>query len=322
MFRRQETRWVWIVSLLGVTALACGLLYEVRSYRNSALATSRNFYGTLRIVDETISNSGPARVLLNGAITHGVQFLSGPHKRLPISYYDHQSGVGYAILRHPLRLAEPTSDGAAPAGIKIGVIGLGAGAIAAYGRSKDVVRFYEINPEVERMAREYFTYLDDSPARVEVAIGDARLVLEAELDSTGPQKFDVLALDAFSSDAIPMHLLTRECNELYWRHLKPDGILAVHISNRNIDLAPVVHALAKQVRKQAIILRSDAEDSTGKNVGAYDAAWIVVTSNQDFLHDSEVRRRIRNKGIVLTEEDATLLWTDDYGSLWQVLRVD
>lgn len=320
MFRRREMWWFWLAALLALTVLSFALVKQVRDYRHSAIATTRDFYGTLLVSDEMFSGAEPMRGLVNGATTHGEQFLSPQKKRLPISYYDVNSGVGYAILRHPLRTAEPTADGAPPASMKIGVIGLGVGTIAAYGRPQDEIRFYEINPEVERLSNEYFTYRSASPAKVEVEIGDARLVLEQELESTGPRLFDLLVLDAFNSDAVPMHLLTRECNEIYWKHLKPDGILAVHISNRNLDLAPVVHALAQHAGKQAIFLASDGDDHRGNNSGARQAFWMLVTSNQDFLYDSEVRRRIRYKGKELTDADPSLLWTDDYGSLWQVIR--
>ncbi|HEY2840401.1 MAG TPA: fused MFS/spermidine synthase, partial [Pirellulales bacterium] len=282
--------------------------------------TSRNFYGVLRVSDIMSKNAGVARILHNGATTHGMQFLQGILERVPVSYYDQLSGVGYAIMRHPLRVAEANSDGQNSAGLKIGVIGLGAGTLAAYGHPQDTIHFYEINPEVDRISRKYFTYRANSPAKIDVAIGDARLVMEAELDSTGSQKFDVLVIDAFSSDAIPMHLLTRECNEIYWRHLKPDGILAVHVSNRTIDLIPVVHALAREAHRQAIVLKSDEEAPEKGNPGAFDATWILVTSNQDFLQDAQVVKRIKEKGRVLTDEDPSVLWTDDYGSLWQVLR--
>jgi spermidine synthase len=320
VYRRPETRWVWIVSLLAVMALGSVLLYDVRSYREAAVATSRDFYGVLRISDQSPTTAGVARILRNGATTHGVQFLYGPLERVPVAYYDEKSGVSYAIRRHPLSVAAAKASEPPAEGLKVGVIGLGTGTIAAFGQPHGVVRFYEINPEVERISREYFTYRANSLADVQVVLGDARLVLEKELDSTGPQRFDVLAIDAFSSDAIPMHLLTRECNEIYWRHLKPDGILVIHVSNRNIDLIPVVHAMAQQAGKEAVVIRSEGEQTEEGNPGALAANWVLITSNQEFLRDEVVVERIREKGQVLTDEDPSVLWTDDYGSLWQVLR--
>ena len=155
------------------------------------------------------------RTLVHGTITHGLQYMAKERRRLHTTYYGSASGVGIAIenTRHSAQ--------------RVGMIGLGTGTIASYGRAGDYYRIYEINPLVLEVARREFTYLLDCPAKVDVVLGDARLSLEREPS----QQFDVLAVDAFSGDAIPVHLLTLETFRLYFRHLRPDGILAVHVSN-------------------------------------------------------------------------------------------
>ena len=182
---------------------------------------------------ETLGDADATRTLVHGTITHGLQFLAPDRRRFPTTYYGRQSGVGLAILntRHSAQ--------------RVGVIGLGAATLASYGRPGDYYRFYEINPLVIEVARKQFTYLSDCPAKVDVVLGDARLSLDREPS----QQFDVLAVDAFSSDSIPVHLLTLEAFRLYFRHLRPDGVLAVHVSNTHLKLEPVVGRLAQALRK-------------------------------------------------------------------------
>ena len=195
----------------------------------------RNFYGGLRVRDNGENGSLDAmRTLTHGTINHGEEYLNLARRDLPTTYYGPNTGVGMAIR-------EKQKTGA----IRIGVIGLGTGTIAAYGRLGDYIRYYEINPLVLRVARKEFFFLKDCKAKLDVAMGDARLSLERE----PPQNFDVLAVDAFSSDSIPVHLLTKEAMELYFRHLRPDGILAVHISNRYLDLQPVLAGRSSGHRK-------------------------------------------------------------------------
>jgi hypothetical protein len=196
--------------------------------------------------------------------------------------------------------------------LRIGVVGLGAGTVAALGQAGDEIRFYDINPDIIHIAQEYFYFLEDSAAHWTIAEGDARLVLEQELADHGPQQFDVLIMDAFSSDAIPMHLLTTECIAMYWKHLRPDGILVVNISNRNVDLDPVVLAIAQSSGKQVRVCESDED----REQGAFSATWALVTSNEDFLNAADVAFRTED----LPKETVPVVWTDDYGSLWQVLR--
>ncbi len=187
---------------------------------------------------------------------------------------------------------------------------MGVGTLAAYGREGDYIRVYEINPQVIRMAETYFTYLADSKAQVDVVVGDARLSLERE----PPQAFDLLFLDAFSSDAIPVHLLTKEAFDVYLRHLRPDGVIAVHISNRHFDLKPVLRQLARTFELEAVlIVNPDGPREM------WVADWMLLTRNQAFLAGEVIKRAARQ---VLGTYRRITVWTDDYSNLFQVLDLD
>jgi spermidine synthase len=191
--------------------------------------------------------------------------------------------------------------------VRIGVIGLGTGTLASYGRSGDVVRFYEINPMVARLARSEFTFLKDTPAQTEIVLGDARLSLEKE----PPERYDVLAVDAFSSDSIPVHLLTQQALELYFRHMKPDGIVAVHVSNRYLDLGPVVKTIAARLRKQTRVVDTEDVDSLGE----FGSTWVLVSA------DASVFKRPKlSTAQPLGDVRKVRLWTDDYSNLFQILK--
>src|SRR5205085_9621427 len=186
---------------------------------------------------------------LHGQITHGVQPKND--RKMPASYYGPGSGARLALLTNPQRDIGP---------MRVGAIGLGIGTIAAYSRPGDVYRFYEINPAVIRLAEGeggYFTYLTDAPARIEIAAGDARLSLEAEAAQGDFQKFDVLFVDAFNGDSIPVHLLTKEAMSLYLSHLRgPDSVIGVNATNLAIDLSPVVAGLAQLYGLKATLIRA------------------------------------------------------------------
>ncbi len=272
------------------------LVSNVRSARQSSVAMMRNFYGALRVEEFTVGRQLPYRSLIHGTIQHGAQYLTFPENRNPTTYYGRRSGVGLA-----LRFC---CDGAK----RVGVIGLGAGTLAAYGKPGDSFRFYEINPQVIQVANNWFTFLKQSPAKPEIILGDARLSLERE----PPQQFDVLAVDAFSGDAIPVHLLTKEAFALYFRHLRPDGILAVHTSNTYLDLAPVVKLLAEDAEYATRLIVSE-EDST-QLISAAD--WVLVTRNQHFLNAPETFTG--SQTIVVPPNLRP--WTDDYNNLLEILR--
>jgi hypothetical protein len=297
-------RWYQPAPLVGIALTVALAVYsgkQIRDFGRDARLLVRNFYGALKVED-----SGPAvdldavRSLTHGTINHGNQFLNIARRRWPTTYYGPETGVGIAVRYQNKSRA-----------VRIGVIGLGTGTVAAYGRLGDFVRYYEINPLVLRIATTEFSYLNDCPCQHDVVMGDARLSLERELKEGNPQNFDVLAVDAFSSDSIPVHLLTRESMDLYFKHLRPDGILAVHISNRYLDLQPVVAGEAAATGRVARLVDTEDDDS----IGVFGATWVLVMAPspgfpQEILGQSaeiKSKRRVR-------------LWTDDYSNLFQILK--
>ncbi|MEX0678655.1 MAG: fused MFS/spermidine synthase, partial [Pirellulales bacterium] len=306
--------------LIGGGALALALAVSIGlvvgrsgAVTQRTLESARNFYGVLRVNLEESSHTdnGPLRELIHGSIQHGFQFLDPDKKNWPTTYYGRPSGVGLAIEHHPRRSALNPDDRA----LAIGVVGLGCGTLAAYGIKGDHLRFYEINPEVVRLSDKYFTYRQDTPAEVEVVLGDARIKLEQELADGRPQKFDVLVIDAFSSDSIPMHLLTRQSVDLFLKHLQPDGLLCVHISNRFLDLAGVVIGIARELGYPCVMIENDEDVSQGLNV----ASWVILTCNWEFLADPATSGVSAPCWPVKGEP---VVWTDDYGSLFQVLSTE
>ena len=293
---RDLSKWMSMAwAALAITVLVFLSLKE-RDTAAGARLLVRNFYGGLRVTDSGDLQKGDAtRTLVHGTITHGLQMLSGELRRLPTTYYGKQSGVGLAIenCRH--------------SGERVGVIGLGVGTLASYGRPGDYYRFYEINPLVIQVARREFSYLRDCPAQVEVVLGDARLSLEREPD----QNFDVLAVDAFSSDSIPVHLLTREAFQLYFGHLKAEGVLAVHISNNHLDLAPVVQSLASALHKEALLFDTDDDEQE-----VYGATWVLLAGPGEVLR----KPAFQQAGSPLEPRAGLRLWTDDYSNLFQILK--
>lgn len=295
---RWNIAWTLIVGLTGV--LLGGLWANTQASARDAKLRMRNFYGVLRVV-ESAPGGQPIRKLLHGSIDHGLQFTSDARRREPTAYYVPSSGVALAIT-------EAQSRGP----VRVGVIGLGTGSLAAYARAGDTFRFYEINPQVIQLARSEFTYLADAPGRMEIAGGDARLSLEWELRLHGPQQFDVLAVDAFSSDAIPVHLLTREAVELYFRHLKPSGVLALHISNRYLNLHPVAEAVLRSVGKRAVLIEATAGDETG----VYRSFWVLASGRDEFFAAPQISSRSGE----LERRESLRPWTDDYSNLIRVLK--
>jgi hypothetical protein len=261
---------------------------------------SRNFYGTLVVAELDAGDKGDpidrALVLNHGSTSHGQQFLTPERRKEPTLYYRVGSGVSYAM--HFFPRAESR---------KIGLVGLGVGTLAAYGRPGDTFRFYEIDPAVEHMARKHFTFLADSPASIEVALADARLTLEHE----SPQNFDILVLDAFSSDAIPTHLLTAEAFDIYRRHVASDGIIAVHISNRSVDLIQPIVRQAERLQLPYSIINHQP-DAAGPLI----SRWILLTNNNQFLSHPAVHHVVR----VVHPNPAIKLWTDDHVNLLSVIR--
>jgi hypothetical protein len=289
----------WPLRLLwaGISTAAVLLLYvNVSSYEKNTLSVRRSFYGSLRVVQSPLAGERQTRTLFHGTIEHGAQFLLPPMRFRPTTYYGPDSGIGI-VLRECF--APP---------MRVGVVGLGVGTVAAYGRSGDTFRFYEINQQVEDIATSLFFYLRESHAKTSVLIGDGRLSLEAE---TGPP-FDVIAVDAFSGDAIPVHLITREAFSVYLKHLKPDGVLAFHVSNNYLDLASVVKQLASGIGYGALLAHNHEDDD---NL-TLPADWVIVTRNASVLQNAS----LKTHAMAIAERTGLRPWTDDYNNLLQIIR--
>jgi len=289
---RQRQDMLRLVLTLALVAYAAGEVYAPLARARFA---SRNFYGALKVVDEGRGNDA-VRIMFHGNISHGSQWLAPARRRLATTYYGPESGGALAI------------ESVAGDGRRIGVVGLGPGTLAAYGRAGDYFKFYELNPLVIHLARTQFTYLSDSPARIEIVEGDARLSLAAE----PPQQFDVLLVDAFAGDSIPVHLLTREAFEIYFRHVKPEGVLAFHVSNRFLDLREVVAAQAAALGRRALAVTSPGHTADR----TYEATWVLVSASRDLLNLPV----FKNAGQPVELSRRRRLWTDDYSNLFQALK--
>lgn len=306
-------RAVWLLLCAAALTLVLILGRHIQQATEGNLEMARNFFGVLRVIEDDKGDPRYHRfTLMHGRIQHGFQYQAAFRHNWPTTYYGGGSGVGMALRYHPARGQDPSN----PKSLRIGVVGLGAGTLASYGQPGDYIRFYEINPEVVRLAGKYFTFLKNCRARVEIVAGDARIALEQERERGEFQRFDVLAIDAFSGDAIPVHLLTRQCLEIYRAHLKPDAILALHVSSRYFDLVPVARGLADlhaQQGTQAALISCPSSRSEGIST----SDWVLVTANREFLNMEEIRQAIRP----WREEDgAPMLWTDDYSNLFHLLR--
>jgi hypothetical protein len=289
--------WLMRIFWAGVAAaMVFVMMRNVREYDKNVIVRERSFYGALRVQQFSNWLKEPYRTLYNGRIEHGAQYVNAPSSLLPTTYYGPDSGVGIA-LTHCCANAK-----------RVGAIGLGAGTLAAYGKTSDYFRFYEINPQVIQIAHTSFSYLRDSPAKIDLVLGDARLSLQNET----PQRFDVLAVDAFSGDAIPVHLLTREAFALYLRHLTPDGVLAVHTSNTYLDLPPVVQLLAEDAGCEARMISN--ENNPRKLIDASD--WVLVTRNRHFLDSIDSTVWLET----ISVPPNLRVWTDDFNNLFQILR--
>ncbi len=291
---------VRIAMLAFTVGLAIHLGYQKHRSDRIFRLSVRNFYGVLRVRDIPADEEDTAvRRLIHGTINHGTQLLDAAHRDEPTSYYGPYSGMGRAMgylqKRGPVRVA---------------VIGLGAGVTASFCRPGDVFRFYEINPLALSVASTWFTFLRDCKADLQVLLGDARLTLAAQPG----QQFDLMAIDAFTSDAIPVHLLTREAFALYFRHLKPTGILAVHVSNRYLDLVPVVSRNARDFGKAAVDV--DDEDEEGDYFS--DSDWVLVSADAAIFGDAAFKSSSVQPARIRPNLRP---WTDDYSNLFQILKI-
>ncbi len=302
--RAQRLLWTTFSVLLLRLAIAMHIQFE-----SHALVLARNFYGSLRVTQTDFGDAsvdpegvwtgaGPVRLLMNGRVRHGMQIMNAEFRQAPTTYYGTDSGVGVAL-----------GNCCAGRTKSVGVIGLGAGTVAAYGQAGDRFRFYEINPLVAPIARNLFTYLRDSKVAITVVEGDGR----AELHREPPQGFDVLVVDAFSGDAIPLHLLTREAMEVYRRQLAPGGVIAFHVSNSYLDLAPEIALLADAEGMQARVVQNEAAPAKGE----FRATWVLVTEDAGFF----ARPGVESAAMPIRRQAGLRLWTDDYSSLLPVLQL-
>jgi spermidine synthase len=303
---QQETaRARFMITVFSLVTVTLALL---STFFSGTLYARRNFYGVIR-VHELIPDGSAERayVMSHGITVHGLQFIAPELRDQPTTYYVPESGAGLAILNHPkYGRGDP---------MRVGLLGLGAGTLAAYARPGDEYRIYEINPVVVELAqgsRNFFSFLSDSRAEITTVLGDARISLDRELHNDSPQEFDVLVLDTFSSDSIPVHLVTREAFGLYLRHLAHDGIIAAHITNLHLDLQPVFWQLARHYELSMVRV-----DYPGDANGGYASHWILLSREPAALAIPAIQARAVNLEEYYTDVG---LWTDNYSNLFQILK--
>ena len=288
-----------------VFSLVTVMLVLVGSFFSDELVSERNFYGVIRVRADLVGEpSRPAYLMAHGITVHGLQFID-EDRDLPTTYYVQQGGAGLAILNHP-RYGQ---------GLRVGMLGVGTGTLAYYGRVGDVYRLYEINSVVTDLAEGrggYFSFVKDSQADVTMVLGDARISLERELAENGSQNFDVLVLDTFSSDSIPVHLVTKEAFALYLEHLALDGIIAAHITNLHLDLQPVFWQIANEYDLGMVRIEYEGDDN-----GGYASHWILLARDPALLASPAIQERAVDLSRYTTD---LRLWTDDYSNLFQILK--
>jgi hypothetical protein len=265
------------------------------------VASSRNFYGLLNVRD-VVSDGVARRILVDGTTIHGFELLGEEGSSTPTSYYGANTGIA-AVMENIERTGT---------GLRVGIVGLGTGTLAAYGEPMDEFRFYELNPDVVDVANRYFSFLRESQASVEIVFGDGRVSMEREFRRSGSREYDVLVIDAFNSDAIPVHLLTLEAFELYWLHLKPGGVLALHLTNNYLDLVPVAGSLGARLGKEVLFI------TTPRDIGVTSAAdWVLLAEDAgEFAGPVSGAVGVTK----LTLPGLERIWTDDYSDLIGALR--
>jgi SAM-dependent methyltransferase len=289
---------VFVILSVGASLFSIGAAgWGIHDFYENTVSATRNFYGVLRVQEWNPGTANYHRSLIHGTILHGTQYPSPELERRPTTYYTESSGIGRALESlHPT--VRP---------LRVGVIGLGTGTIATYGSKGDVYRFYDINPAVIGIARRDFSFLAKSDATIEIALGDARLSLERE----APQGFDVLAIDAFSSDAIPVHLITAEALAIYRKHMKPGGIIAFHVTNRYLNLIPVAQKLAETQGLHAVLVADDGEEPLGSR-----SDWVLLSDSEAVLE----KEPIDEVAEAIEPRPGWRLWTDDFNNIVQVLK--
>ena len=293
-------------SKLAVVTAVVGLVWLLaftnlnNQYQQYDIAKARNFYGILTVKDITEGNVNERR-LIDGSTSHGSQSLPLSPSSVPTSYYRPGTGVQLVI--------EALSN---VGKLQVGIIGLGVGALAAYGQPGDHYTFYELNPLVSDFANKYFSYLDSSEAEVDVKLGDARVTLQNELNSGQNNEFDLLIVDAFSGDLIPTHLMTHEAFLLYQQHINTQGVMALHISNRHLSLLPVIMQHSRSLDMQVMLFETPGDGNQ------HDAQWVVLTNNSQLTQSPKL---IYKQTLIAKDQYQDVLWTDDYSSLLPILKV-
>ncbi len=302
-FQKKKSRrnFLVVASFFLLCCTSFAFSKEYKAFYEKVIYSNRNFYGVLKVMEADKGTQNWQRLLFHGDIMHGMQFMDTSYTKLPTAYYGPKAGMGLALSQFPTRSRADYK------GMKVGMIGLGTGTICIYGTDRDLYKFYEINPLVYTTAKKYFTYLSDFKGKLEVEYGDGRINLENELKEKGSNNFDILAVDAFSGDAIPTHLLTKEAGEIYLSHLKPEGILAFNITNKYLNLLPVLSGLAESIHKPMYYFFQESDSLTTTN-----AIWVLLTENPDFINNPVVKN-------LITPIDAAsakkVYWTDNYSSI-------
>jgi len=296
-----------VAVLVACFFIALLFVQQWKNYQLNTLVRIRNFYGSVAVL---VDPAGPVWGERNGMTIHGMQFQDAKMRLEPTMYYDKVSGIGLLLGNHPKRYAVREEDRS----LRVGLVGLGIGTLAAYAKPGDYYRFYEINPVVIALAhgpQQKFTYLDQTAAKFDIVEGDARLSMERELAAGVPQKFDLIVVDAFSSDAIPTHLLTEEAFAVYFAHLRgPESMIAFHTSNFAIDLNPVLVAAANHFHLEHRRVRYSKPT---EDIGAK-ADWIFMARNPYVLQS------LNEVGTKLSYQDPLPPWTDDYSNLLDVIK--
>jgi hypothetical protein len=295
--RRGHLRWVWLPILLVVVVFLIGLQRDIERVRGGATEITRSFHGVLRVNRYAQGTRSEVVAFIHDRTTHGLQFVAPDRRRWPTLYYSWSSGAGMAM-----RYYEPQRPR------RIGIVGMGVGTLAFYGREGDSIRFYEIDSAVSEIALSHFSFVADSQAKSEIVIGDARTSLERE----SPNAFDLLFLDAFSSDSIPVHLLTREAFDIFDSHLAANGVIAANISSAHLNLEPLLRGLAAHLGMQVRSIHSSADGASGIS----GADWMLLSRNSAFLSRQEILAA-SDSG----EGGETVVWTDDHADVLGAFRI-
>lgn len=298
-------------SAIVLAGAAGGAIYNELNPEYQLIERVRNFYGVVKIVQDSADDPAEHQILMTQAgVEQGSQWQNPAIKMEPLCAFDEDSGAGIAMLHHFKR-----RSGNPDAPIRIGIIGLGAGMLAALGKEGDIIRYYEINPAVEALTRRYFTFLRDGKAKSDVVLGDGRLALERQLAANQRQEFDVLVIDAFRGAAPPMHLMTKEAFEIYLAHLAPNGIIAINFELNTFEMAPLHRGMARQFGLEVRWIETQALDKDGCDEPI---SWALYTKDKALFEVERVRNAISE----WRDKDAAsgIVWTDRSSNLMSILN--